>query len=158
MIGIAALVAGTALSHHGTASGADAPVAVCRSGVTDDTLMPLPPNLVPRARDLFHLAMPDALVRRTTVYRCMNGRVLLCTAGANLVCGKANTRRDLPGVATWCRDHRNADVVPMSVTGHDTIHGWRCSDGAPAIVGPPAALDARGFLAGNWKDAGGQPD
>jgi hypothetical protein len=129
----------------------------CPSGQTDDTLRPLPPALVPRARALLGLNMPDDLIRRGTVYRCLDGRTLLCSTGANLVCGKANTRRDLPGVGAWCRDNRNAGRVPMAVTGHDTIYSWRCSNGVPVIEGT-GAVNARGFLSGNWKDAGGQLD
>jgi|tagenome__1003787_1003787.scaffolds.fasta_scaffold20819057_2 hypothetical protein len=153
LVGITALIVCMATSRD-AASRADHPSGVCRPGLTDDTLRPLPPVLVPRARELFRLNMPDDLIQRSTVYRCMDGRALMCTAGANLVCGKANTRRDLLGVATWCRDHRNADSVPMFVTGHDTIYRWRCSDGAPAILPIGETVDARGFLSRNWKDAG----
>ncbi|PPQ28709.1 hypothetical protein [Rhodopila globiformis] len=147
---------GVAAPRH-PASTADRQGAVCRPGQTDDTLRPLPPALVLRARAVFGLAMPDDLIRRATVYRCLDGRTLLCTAGANLVCGKANTRRDLPGVAAWCRDHRDVDSVPMFVTGHDTAYRWRCADGAPLIVATEA-VDARGFLSRNWKDGDGRPD
>jgi hypothetical protein len=134
-----------------TASGADQQAATCQSGLTDDTLRPLTPALVPHARQLFRLIMTDDQIQRSTVYRCLNGRTLLCTAGANLVCGKANVRRDLPGVAAWCRDHDNTDSVPMSVTGHDTIYSWRCSGGAPEIAATIDHVDARGFLSRNWK-------
>jgi hypothetical protein len=135
------------------ASAADAQGNVCNPGLTDDTLRPLPSALVPRARALFRLTMPDDLIRRTTVYRCASGRTLMCSAGANLVCGKANMRKDLPGIAAWCRDHRAADDVPMFVTGHDTIYRWRCSDGAPVVVATEA-VDTGGFLSRNWQDAG----
>jgi hypothetical protein len=136
------------------AAEADGPAGVCKPGVTNDSLMPLPPELVARARQVFELHMPDDLIQRTTVYRCMEGRTLLCTAGANLACGKADTGRSAPGVADWCRDHADADNVPMFVTGHDTIYGWRCSGETPVIAATVATLDARGFLSRNWKDAG----
>jgi hypothetical protein len=116
--------------------------------------MPLPAGLVSRARQLFRLDMPDELIEKTTVYRCIGGRTLLCTTGANLACGKANISRDPPGVAAWCRDHGQADMVPMFVTGHDTIYRWHCSGGRPQIMATVEALDARGFIARNWKDAG----
>jgi hypothetical protein len=156
LAGVFALIIGVAMPWD-AASGADQPAGACRPGLTDDTLRPLPPALVPRARELFGLAMPDDLIKRSTVFRCVDGRTLLCTAGANLVCGKANTRRDLPAVAAWCRDHRDADSVPMVVTGHDTIYRWRCTDGAP-VAEATEAMDARGFLSRNWKDAGGPLD
>jgi hypothetical protein len=120
-IGVAALIIGVAMLRD-VAAGADQPGSACRPNLTDDTLRPLPPALVPRARELFGLNMPDDLIRKNTVYRCLDGRTLMCTAGANLACGRANTRRDLPGAAAWCRDHRDADSIPMFVTGHDTIY------------------------------------
>jgi hypothetical protein len=156
LAGIAALTV-CVTAPRDTASGADQPAGVCRPGLTDDTLRPLPLALVPRAREVFGLAMPDDLIRKSTVYRCLGGRTLLCIAGANLVCGKANARRDLPGVAAWCHDHRDADSIPMVVTGHDTTYRWRCSDSAP-VAAAAEGVDARGFLSRNWKDAGYQPD
>ncbi|HEY0184431.1 MAG TPA: hypothetical protein VGC09_16605 [Rhodopila sp.] len=117
--------------------------------------MPLPAALADRARMVFQLAMPDVLIRKTTVYRCLDGKTLLCTTGANLACGKANTARDLPGVVNWCHDNPQSDTVPMFATGHDTIYSWRCTNGRASIVKTVEAVDARGFLARNWKDAGG---
>ena len=128
-------------------------MATCRAGITNDTLMPLPAQLTARARQLFHLDMPDALVRKTTVYRCLDGQTLLCTTGANLACGKANTERNPAAVLAWCHAHGQSGVVPMFVTGHDTIYRWRCRDGAPSIDATVDAVDARGFLARNWKHA-----
>ncbi|WP_428488749.1 hypothetical protein [Rhodopila sp.] len=116
--------------------------------------MPLPAQLMDRVRQLFHLDMPDTLIRKTTVYRCLDGKTLLCTTGANLACGKANTDRNPPALAAWCWAHRQSDAVPMFVTGHDTIYRWHCTDGAPSIDATVDAVDARGFLSRNWKPAG----
>jgi hypothetical protein len=127
---------------------------VCKPGITDDRPAPLPAQLASRARQVFGRNMPDDLIRKTTVYRCADGKTLLCTTGANLACDKANLSRDPPGVAAWCRDHRQSDGVPMFVTGHDTIYRWRCSAGQPRIEATVEAVDARGFIARNWKDAG----
>jgi len=157
LAGIAAVIVCVAAPLD-AAAGADRQAALCAPGLTDDTLRPLPPALVPRARAVFGLNLPDDLIKKSTVYRCLDGRTLLCTAGANLVCGKANTRRDLPGAAAWCRNHRDADSIPMYVTGHDTIYRWRCSDGTPVAAAAVEAVDARGFLSRNWKDAGERPD
>ena len=122
--------------------------------MTNDTLKPLPADLVAVARRLFRLAMPDDLIRKTTVYRCRDGNTLLCTTGANLACGKANTDRNPAGVVAWCQAHRQSDSVPMFVTGHDTVYRWRCTDGTPSIETSVEPVDARGFLWRNWKDAG----
>lgn len=153
-LALIAVLGGLFAVFNSAAAKTDRPPDVCRPGMTDDRLMPLPPELVDRARQVFHLHMPDELIRKTTVYRCADGRTLLCTTGANLACGKADTSRDLPSVAAWRRDHADSDDVPMFVTGHHTIYAWRCSGGKPLIGGTVATVDARGFLSRNWKDAG----
>ncbi|MBV8912482.1 MAG: hypothetical protein JOZ05_05490, partial [Acetobacteraceae bacterium] len=101
------------------------PAAVCQRAVVDDTLRPVPDGLVPAARQLFGLRnMPANAVRRTTVFRCMQGAVMLCNFGANLPCGKANSARDLPAAEAWCRQRPGDLMIPMVVTGHDTLYRW----------------------------------
>lgn len=153
LIACIAILPALALLPNSAAAASDQPPNVCKPGVTDDTARPLPASLIPEARRLFQVDMPDDLIRKTTVYRCMNGHTLLCTTGANLSCGKANLTRDPAGTATWCRDHQNADNIPMFVTGHDTIYQWRCTNATPAIVATTQPVDQRGFLSRNWKDA-----
>ena len=76
------------------------------------------------------------------------GHVLVCTAGANLPCGRANTSRTPgPGVVAWCRDHPNAAFIPAVATGHDTIFAWRCQGGVPQIGRQISDVDPRGFIA-----------
>jgi len=134
--------------------GAAAADPLCGAAGTDDTLRPIPETLVPAAIRLFQLeAMPAEQVRQTTYYRCAGGRVLLCTTGANLPCGKANTSRRLPAADAWCAEHRGSDFIPAFVTGHDTIYRWRCRGGRAATVGTPMKLDRRGFIARYWKPA-----
>jgi hypothetical protein len=136
------------------ADEADQSASVCRPGMTDDRLMPVPASLAATARAAFQLATPDDMIRKTTVYRCMDGRTLLCTTGANLACGKADTDRHPSAVADWCRAHNDVDFVPMFVTGHDTIYRWSCAGGSPSIAATVEPVDARGFLSRNWKDVG----
>jgi len=96
--------------------------------------------------------MPARVAADTTVFRCDRGRVLVCTVGANLRCGKANTSRDPgEGMLQWCRDNPSAEFVPASATGHDTIYAWGCQSGAPRILQQPLHVDARGFVAEFWK-------
>ena len=54
------------------------------------------------------------------------------------------------GVGDW----RNPDapLVPMAVTGHDTIYAWRCASGAPVAEPPSMAVDADGYIADNWRE------
>ena len=147
---LAALFAAT------NASAAGQSASLCRAGVSDDMTRPLPASLAGAAGRLFGLHMPDDVIRRTVVYRCMDGKIMLCSAGANLPCGKANVSRDLPGAADWCRTHAEADYIPMFATGHDTIYRWRCTDGRPRIDGTIGTVDARGFVARYWKEADGK--
>ena len=133
---------------------AASPAALCRSLGTDNRLRPLPRSLTGKASELFGLsAMPPDQVRRTTVYRCMAGHVMLCTVGANLPCGKANTGQHSAAADEWCTDHPDSDFIPMYITGHDTIYRWRCTGGSAITVGKPLRVDRRGFIARFWKRA-----
>ena len=49
-------------------------------------------------------------------------------------------------------ENPDASVVPMVVTGHDTIYSWSCVHGAPQIQEPSAAVDADGYVADNWRE------
>src|SRR5260370_1147479 len=119
------------------ASGASAQDAVrlCRGVGTDDTLRAISSSLVPAAKRLFGLRMQSAQVQGATVFRCAEGRVLLCTWGADLPCGKANTQHRLPGAEAWCRDH--LDMIPTFPTGSDTVYPCPSPAGVPAIFLQP---------------------
>jgi hypothetical protein len=134
-----------------------APRAYCRRVGTDDRLRPVPPSLVSAVVRVFHLeAMPAAIVRRSSYFRCADRQVLVCTVGANLVCGKADTRRELAGVSAWCRAHADAANVPAYATGHATIYQWRCEGIRPVATQSLLRVDPRGFIAQNWKRLGSE--
>ncbi|NNM61754.1 MAG: hypothetical protein HKM03_06255 [Steroidobacteraceae bacterium] len=145
-IGMAAAL-GAAVGAH-----AASPAALCARLGTSDRLRALPAALVPAAMRIFKLgAMPAAEVERSTVFRCFDHRVLLCNFGANLSCGKADARRDLPAASAWCARHPGSSFIPMYLTGHDTIYAWRC-EGAHATTGASRLrVDARGFIASHWR-------
>ena len=89
----------------------------------------------------------------STVFRCANRRVLLCTFGANLPCAKANSDRDLPGAETWCRDHPIADFVPeFAFPRGNILQLGLCR---PQAQGPRPIekIDPGGFVARYWKRA-----
>lgn len=126
---------------------------VCSQIGTDDTLRPLPAELVPAARRVFDLdgSLSANYVRAATSLRCDQGRALLCYVGANLNCGKADTSRSMSAADEYCRDNPAAVGIPMSVTGHATVYDWSC-DGGNAKAGEQiVATDRRGFIADNWK-------
>lgn len=123
----------------------------CRQIGTDDALRPIAPAMVPAAKRLFGLRMADRQVIRSTVFRCADGRTLLCNYGANLPCGKANSDRHLPGAQSWCRTHPRADFIPQYMIPSGNIYRWHCAGGAPEIAGQAEEIDRRGFVARYWK-------
>jgi len=142
------LAAWTACS---AAAHAETPAAFCARVGTDDTLRPIPAALAPAVNAAFHTALPTDVATRTTVFRCADRRVLVCSVGANLPCGKADTSRVSVGAAQWCKEHRDAPSIPAAETGHATIFDWRCHDGRPVITGQRFKVDRRGFIAEFWR-------
>lgn len=127
--------------------------SLCVRGADSDRVRPIPAALVPEARRLFSFSSdtPSAYIRKSTSFRCMEGKVWLCTTGANLVCGKANASRKSAGAAAFCKENPGSDVVPMAATGHDTIFEWKCVGTKAVITKPVVTVDPRGFIADNWK-------
>jgi hypothetical protein len=147
------LLAFVALGCAAARAQSEAPAPYCKRVGTDDTLRAVPATLAPAVRRLFSLQMPDEMIIQTSQFRCMAGDVMVCTAGANLPCGKAKTSRSLPAAGQYCREHPDSEVVPMVVTGHDTIYHWRCV-GASAVAGEAVEpLDPRGFFVRFWRRA-----
>ena len=125
--------------------------AQCRRIGTEDRLHPLTAALVPQFLRAFGLDMPAADARRLGSLRCEGGRVLACNAGANLPCGPADTRREIPAADAWCRDNPGALAVPAYATGHATLYAWECRDAHAVPVRQVAQADARGFVAEYWR-------
>lgn len=131
---------------------AETPAAICVHQGTDDTLRPVPETLAAAVNQVFGTSMPASMVAATTVYRCYGGHVQLCTSGANLPCGQANTSRTPnTGEIGWCRDNPDASFIPAFATGHDTVFSWRCQNGTPQIERQVLNVDPRGFIAQFWK-------
>jgi hypothetical protein len=134
------------------AASAETPEAACGRLGIDDTLRPVPESLAPAVNRVFGTSMPAEVAARTTVFRCAGGKVLVCTAGANLPCGPANAGREpAAGAVDWCRQNPDSDFIPAYVVGHDTIYAWRCRSGVPAIDRQMLTVDPRGFVADYWK-------
>lgn len=128
------------------------PAAVCARHGTDDTLRPVPADLAAKVNQAFGTSMPASVVAAGTVYRCDGGHVELCTTGANLPCGPADTSRNpSTGALSWCKETPESPFIPAVATGHATIFEWRCRNGAPQIVRQVLSVDRRGFIAQFWK-------
>jgi hypothetical protein len=148
---IVSMAGATPMALAATARAQD-PNAYCARVGNDDRVKPIPAAMVPTARRLFNLESADDadFVLRSTVFRCMNGSVWLCNHGANIPCAKADLRRMPPSVTTYCEENPNEAVVPMVVTGHDTIHSWECV-GGKARLKQSQKVDPRGFAADQWR-------
>jgi hypothetical protein len=131
--------------------------ALCASLGSDDALRDYQPSLrggtVKAFRAMFPGAkMPpdDAVLQAQARFRCMNGKAYICFAGANLPCGKLNTSRQNEGAENFCRSEPEADFVPMSATGHDSVYSYRCHDGKAEVLRATYELDERGFAKSLW--------
>ena len=131
------------------ASAASGP-ATCATGAGPRVPVPVPKNLEADVARTF--SVPVDLVRGGAFVRCAGARLLACVVGANLNCGKANTRRSLPGASEFCRANPDAQIIPMAATGHDTIYTWRCVGRRAVAAKAVVAVDPDGYDAGNWKE------
>jgi hypothetical protein len=109
----------------------------------------VPPNLVPAVAAAFNI--DKDMAPNTAFVRCVGARLMGCYVGANLDCDKANTGRVLLGATAWCRQNPGAANIPMAATGHDTIYEWSCKDGRAVAGRQVMKVDARGYIADNWK-------
>lgn len=90
--------------------------------------------------------------QRNAVWRCMNGQVMVCHFGANLPCQEKADTSQTPSTAMedFCKENRNAEVIPAAVTGRATVYEWKCSDGKPQVVKQVFTADAQGYLTEFW--------
>ena len=150
-IGLAALCSLPMGACSAPASQPASPAQVCHRLGTDDTLRPVPASVVPEVNALFHTRLPPQVAMKTTVFRCDGGQALVCTAGANLPCGKANTSRHNAGARRWCRANPDARSIPAYAVGHDTVFAWRCRGSEPEIQRQVYTVDYRGFIPAFWR-------
>ncbi len=126
------------------------PRAYCRGVIDDAVTKPIPPVLAEAAGRALNVRMSAGDIQRTGVYRCMQGRVLVCVVGANLNCGKVDLATRSPAADQYCHENPGASLIPMFVTGHDTAYAWSCR-GPQAVAGAPAQpVDAQGFSSDVW--------
>jgi hypothetical protein len=145
-LGVVAVVSG--LSAFALAG--ETPRDYCRANSNDDTLRPITSQIAGDAGLALNLKMPEADIERTGFYRCMDRQVLVCVTGANLNCGKADTRRVMPAADRYCSTHLGAKFIPMVVTGHATIYSWSCEATRARAGAPMQSVDRRGFIRDLW--------
>ena len=95
---------------------------------------------------------PTDMLKQSTIWRCMGGKVYACNFGANLPCdSKANTdKTPSQAIDDFCKANPNSQIIPMSVTGHDTIYNWTCVNDKAQITEQIGQVDAEGYLAQIW--------
>lgn len=89
---------------------------------------------------------------KTTIWRCMGGELYTCNYGANLPCNsKANTDKiPTQAMEDYCKANPDANIIPMSITGHSTIYNWHCVKDAAELLNQIANVDAEGYLEQIW--------
>lgn len=86
------------------------------------------------------------------VWRCMNGKVLVCHFGANLPCLEKADMGRVPteGMEEFCQANPATDYIPAVVTGRATVYQWACKDGKPEVIKTLFKPDERGYLSDFW--------
>jgi hypothetical protein len=135
------------------------PVAYCRAVGTIDApdaqyTGPTVPDWM--ARSLMHAVHAPASAPiatfRHSAWRCLDGAVLACATGANIPCDqKAETSHTAAiGARRFCKQNRDAEVVPAYAAGRATIFEWRCAKGEPVIARQVLEVDAAGYPSAFW--------
>lgn len=103
-------------------------------------------------------APPDVFEGGTS-WRCMDGKVYACNAGANLPCAeKADTSREPnQGMREWCESNNDAEFIPAFASGRSTVYEWRCAGNEPKIVKEANKPDAAGYLSNIWYEISPEP-
>ena len=94
---------------------------------------------------------------REYVWRCWEGKVLGCQAGATSVpCAKVDVSRTATtAAAAYCQNNPDVASVPRTATGQASIYEWACQSGVPFITRQLVAasqIDNRGYVLGVWEE------
>ena len=97
-------------------------------------------------------ASAGTMQNRAFNWRCMGGRVLVCSnAVGQSDCGKPiDERSPSPEMLQFCSGKRKA-AVAQDLVGN-ALPIWVCRDGKPVITGYRTGLDERGYFSAQWRD------
>jgi hypothetical protein len=168
---LSSLSSPAAAAKAGKSPNEDLPTYCARVG-TDDTVREYTPDLRDRTRRAYKNIRGgtdtqgqgagtsqedpselDAHLKVDANFRCMDGKVMVCSVGANLPCVKINMARNIPEITKYCRENPGADDghdLALAITGHDTGHSFQCRHGRAVVTGATWALDKRGFAKRIW--------
>jgi hypothetical protein len=96
-------------------------------------------------------ALPKTLADFGVIYwRCMDGKVYVCAAGASgSGCQKMNpSRKPSDAVRETCEGNPGQSFVAIAVIGNSSST-WRCDGPTPEII-KTVPLDKRGFIKETW--------
>lgn len=161
---VSGLPAPAIAARIGKGANEDLPTYCARVG-TDDTVREYTPDLRDRTLRAYETfrgggdasrenpSELDAHLKVDANYRCMDGKVMVCSIGANLPCVKINMARNIPQITKYCLENPGADDghdLALAITGHDTGHSFQCRHGRAVVTGTTWALDKRGFAKKIW--------
>ena len=92
------------------------------------------------------------IYKQMTIWRCMDKKVYACNFGANLPCDSKADTNSIPTQAMndFCKENKDSDFIPMSVTGHTTIYNWRCVNDTAQVLDQIDQPDPAGYLSRIW--------
>lgn len=136
---------------HAHAGGAAEAVAYCNANANDNRISAIPDELLAPAAKLLGIDL-SAGEKVRGLWRCMDGKVMLCIPGGPRYCGRADTQvMPSPEARSFCNKNPSAVELPLSATGRDTIFGWRCEGPEPIVVRAVRTVDPRGFVKEYWQ-------
>jgi hypothetical protein len=148
------LTAAVFLGFVGIAEAEEDPFHYCRRVTLDDNPRPAPASLVPALAMAFNESQSTVRERLrfgAFRFRCYQGAVMGCSMGANLNCGKADTRTRNDGADAYCRENPNDPNIPAVATGHATVLRWHCVGTHAVASRGYQPVDPRGFDLSNWQ-------
>ena len=92
--------------------------------------------------------------KRSIVWRCASGTVLICVQGNAPQCDKASTSKTpTKAMQDYCASTPNAEVIPLYAIGHENqmIDDWGCRGKEPTIKSQVFNVDAQGYPAELWQ-------
>jgi len=132
------------------AAGQDDPAAYCRREGDDNMTRPVPAAMAETAKQLFSLPADKAV---QPIWRCMDGKVMVCVPSGENYCGRADTQViATPDADAYCGTHSDGAEIPSWATGRDTIFKWSCQDGHAKNDGAVRSVDPRGFVKEYWRE------
>ncbi len=137
------------------------PFAYCASVGTIDTPdarytgTPVPDAIIngfKQAAGLTSSTEPIDQLRKSTIWRCMDGKVYVCNFGANLPCDSKADTSQTPSfaIADYCNHNPDSDFIPLAVVGHNSIYSWHCNGHNPEIREQVDQADTQGYLRRIW--------